>query len=255
MIVMAERQKPAAVAFGNVFDLARLRGRPAEAEVCEACRTINPHQAFFCKGCDGKLPAYFAAVEAGAPVMPAVAAGDDGDRDERRSRLTLVALVVLWGTVTAVAALQVHGPRPLDPGMASSHSPQQVVVQAVAGHVAPEGIALAAAEEHAAVAGHPAPSLEVPREPAVTLTARERTDPGERADPQSSRKATPAPARPVRSLAAGLLARCEGRNFFSRAVCMNNLCARPEARRSSQCAETLRQARLGEARRNPQLAS
>ncbi|OUL99524.1 hypothetical protein [Variovorax sp. JS1663] len=242
-VVIPERQRPAAtVAFGSLFDLARLRRQPAEAEVCEACQTINARHACFCKGCDGKLPAYFAAVEAGTPVSPPAT---DGDPEERRSRIAIVALVVLWGTVTAVAALQAHGPRPADPG-----TPFEQAAVAAPGErlSAPVGIELAAAAEHAAQPSHPAPSVETPRELSAAAPGADA------ADSRPVRKATPASVRPTRNLAGGPAARCDGRNFFARAVCMNNQCARPDARRSPQCAETVRQARLGEARRNPKLA-
>lgn len=50
-----------AVAFGTVIDLALLRTGVIQAEVCEACSTINLGAPRFCKGCHHKLPAYYAA--------------------------------------------------------------------------------------------------------------------------------------------------------------------------------------------------
>jgi hypothetical protein len=253
VVVFPERQRPAAtVAFGNLLDLARLHRATAEAEVevevCEACQTINAPHAYFCKGCDGKLPAYFAAVDAGTlAAVPAEAS----DPEERRSRFAVFALVALWGTVTVVALLQAQGPRP---------SP-----------VAPQALAVApAAAERTAARAEPAPverdRAEVVHRPVALAeeTPRQARVPAAAAVPRAEaaasrplrRPSPPAPVRVARSgaMAGNPVARCEGLNFFARAVCMNNQCARPDARRSPQCAETVRQARLGEARRNPKLA-
>ena len=49
------------IAFGNLIDLAMLRTGAVSAEVCEACSTINLGSARLCKGCNHKLPAYYAA--------------------------------------------------------------------------------------------------------------------------------------------------------------------------------------------------
>lgn len=251
--VFPEPQRPTAtVAFGNLLDLARLRRGTAEGEVevCEACQTINAPHAYFCKGCDGKLPAYFAALDAGTLVVPPAQAAEDPE--ERRSRFAVFALVALWGTVTVVALLQAHGPR-ADPPTSTVQAVVQAPVERVAARVEPPAIDR---RDRADVAHPPAPPAEEARREARSLAAAAgpRT---EAADSRPLRRPSPAPAvRVARSggKAGNPVARCEGLNFFARAVCMNNQCARPEARRSPQCAETVRQARLGEARRNPKLA-
>ena len=48
------------VAFGSLVDLARLRTGALQAEICDACNTINKGSARYCKGCSHKLPAFYA---------------------------------------------------------------------------------------------------------------------------------------------------------------------------------------------------
>ena len=254
-IVFPEPQRPAAtVAFGNLLDLARLRRATAEAgvevEVCEACQTINAPHAYFCKGCDGKLPAYFAALDAGTLVAPPARASEDPE--ERRSRFAVFALVALWGSVTVVALLQVHGPR-ADPAAPAVQAVVQAPVERVAARVEPPAMDR---PDRAEVMHQPVPPAEEARREARTPVAVA----GARLEVADSRPLRrPSPPAAIRTARSGgkagnPVARCEGLNFFARAVCMNNQCASPDARRSPHCAETVRQARLGEARRNPKLA-
>ncbi|MBT2325657.1 hypothetical protein J7E62_25315 [Variovorax paradoxus] len=58
------------IAFGNIFDLARLRAGTTSAEICEACNTINMGSARFCKGCSHKLPAFYGVENARKTVPP-----------------------------------------------------------------------------------------------------------------------------------------------------------------------------------------
>ena len=55
------RAETSSVAFGNLFDLARLQTGTASAEICEACSTINMGSARLCKCCSHKLPAFYAS--------------------------------------------------------------------------------------------------------------------------------------------------------------------------------------------------
>ncbi|KWT85689.1 MULTISPECIES: hypothetical protein [unclassified Variovorax] len=254
MPVQATRQRPLpAVAFGSLLDLVRWRSEPAQAEVCEACQTINACHARFCKGCDGKLPAYFATVDGETHHSPLI---PGGDTQASHSRYALIALVGLWGTVTAVTLLLAHGPR--DAGVpsrplerAALPAPIERVVALVDPPAAAETtrIAQGLVPVAATQADGPPPVLTpeaaamnfVPESPIASRMARTSAPPA-------------AKPRPVRS--AGVerpVARCGGLNFVARAVCMNNQCARPEMRRSAQCVETVRQQRLDEARRNPKL--
>jgi hypothetical protein len=49
------------------------------------------------------------------------------------------------------------------------------------------------------------------------------------------------------------LAACSGSNFFARAICVNSRCADPRSAHLGQCREAIRQRRIDEARRNPNL--
>jgi len=72
-----------------------------------------------------------------------------------------------------------------------------------------------------------------------------------RAPPQA--KAEP-PARPVavaHQRTADPLASCRPLNFFARAVCLNDTCARRQFARHPACGSVLAQRRVDEARRNP----
>ncbi|MDR6534797.1 hypothetical protein [Variovorax soli] len=255
-LIFPERQRPpAAVAFGTLLDLVRLRSEPAEAEVCEACQTINACHARFCKCCDGKLPAYFATVHEDAHPSPLMSAG--GDAEARRSRHAVFALVGLWGTVTAVALFLAHGPREAGvPSRPLEHAALPASIERSVARVDPPAAAetARAAQQSlwpvaADVSAAPAPAA---AEPIPVNPASEPARTNSRAARASSPPATK-PGSVRTAAAASPAARCGGMNFFAHAVCMNNQCARPEMRRSPQCAETLRQQKLGEARRNPKL--
>ncbi|MGK6308092.1 hypothetical protein [Variovorax sp. DT-64] len=253
-LVFPERQRPVpAVAFGSLLDLMRLRSEPAQAEVCEACQTINARHARFCKACDGKLPAYFATADGETHSSPLVT-GDDVPA--RGSRYPVFALIGLWGTVTAVALFLAHGPRDVGaPSRPLEHAALPAPIERVVALVDPpaaaetarlaQGLAPVAATQADATPPLPAP------EAAATNPVRESP-----ATARAARTSSPPAAKPgpVRSARVGTpVARCGGLNFVARAVCMNQQCARPEMRRSAQCVETVRQQRLDEARRNPTL--
>jgi hypothetical protein len=251
-MVFPERQRPPSpVAFGSLLDLARFHGAPAEGEVCEACQTLNAQHARFCKGCDGKLPAYFATVEETHP-SPLMSAND---AEARRSGYTVFALIGLWGTVAAAVLIVAQGPwggsvptRPLahaalPPPIERTVARVDPVAAAETARVARSLLPVVAAPSEAAPALAPAPAEVLAREESPAKARAARTS------------APPAP-KPGALRSAGVaspLARCGDLGFIGRAVCMNNQCARPEFRRSAQCAETIRQQRLGEARRNPKL--
>lgn len=251
-LVFPERQRPRpVVAFGSLLDLMRLRSEPAQAEVCEACQTINARHARFCKGCDGKLPAYFATVD-GEPHPSPLMMGHDARA--RSSRYALFALVGLWGTVTAVALFLAHGPR--DAGVPSrplQHAALPAPIERAVAFVDPP-----AAAETTRLAQGVVPVTATPTEAPPPLPTPEAatTKPVPESPRRVARTFSPPAAKPgpVRSASVeSPVARCGGLNFVSRAVCMNNQCARPEMRRSAQCVETVRQQRLDEARRNPKL--
>jgi hypothetical protein len=253
-LVFPDRQRPVpAVAFGSLLDLVRLRSEPAQAEVCEACQTINACHARFCKCCDGKLPAYYAMADSETHRSPLITGADVPPRG---SRYPVFALVGLWGTVTAVALFLAHGPRDVGaPSRPLEHAALPAPIERVVALVDPpaaaetarlaQGLMPVAATLPDAQSPLPAPEATttkpVPESPVTARAARMSASPA----------AKPAPMRSAR--VENPVARCGGLNFVARAVCMNKQCARPEMRRSAQCVETVRQLRLDEARRNPTL--
>ncbi len=253
-LVFPERQRPVpAVAFGSLLDLVRLRSEPAQAEVCEACQTINARHARFCKGCDGKLPAYFATVDAETHPSPLIPGDDD---QAGRSRYAVFALIGLWGTVTAVALFLAHGPRDAGaPSRPLEHAALPAPIERVVALVDPPAAADTArlAQSLAPVAATLGDATPPPPTPEAAATNPVPKSP---VTPRVARTSSPPAAKPGPVRSAGVespVARCGGLNFVARAVCMNNQCARPEMRRSAQCVETVRQQRLDEARRNPKL--
>lgn len=251
-LVFPERQRPLpAVAFGSLLDLVRLR-EPAQAEVCEACQTLNARHARFCKGCDGKLPAYFAMVD--AETHPSPLTGDDAPA--RHSRYAVFTLIGLWGTVTAVTLFLAHGPRDVAaPSRPLEHAALPAPIERAVALVDPPAAAETTRVAQslvpvAATASDGTPPLPTPEAEAT------KPVPGSFVTPRVGRTSSPPAAKPGPVRSAGVdspVARCGSLNFVARAVCMNNQCARPEMRRSAQCVETVRQQSLGEARRNPKL--
>ena len=109
------------IAFGDLLDLARLHNDPFPDEICEACRTINPVSRRYCKGCTGKLPAYFAS-------SGALAAQQSGERRLARAPAQRVplgssCLGALLVAVAAVAGMPLMDSAPFDPP-----APLQVLV-------------------------------------------------------------------------------------------------------------------------------
>ena len=85
-VTFAEPADPSSgIAFGSLIDLARLQTGTAEAEICEACSTINMGSARLCKGCSHKLPAFYAARSSATESMPS--AKQPRVRSERASAL------------------------------------------------------------------------------------------------------------------------------------------------------------------------
>ncbi|RST48987.1 hypothetical protein [Variovorax sp. MHTC-1] len=146
------------------------------------------------------------------------------------------ALLAMWTVVIPVMVVTAFGPR--DAGVASAD--RKPVQASPLGPTAAVALALAPEPEAPALVREDADATPTPAPAAPRRSAR---PPGR----------TAAPASFARAGAWGPLAQCAGLNFIFRAVCTNNRCAQPSARRSTQCAEPLRQRRLDEARRNPLL--
>ena len=57
------------VAFAGFIDLVRSTGAEDSGEICQECKTLNRAGACYCKGCEHKLPAYYACANARAPMV------------------------------------------------------------------------------------------------------------------------------------------------------------------------------------------
>jgi hypothetical protein len=225
-----------AVAFGDLLDLVRARRPVFSGEICDACQTINLGSRRFCKGCEGRLPAYYARAESGtkptAGMFPkwtvrtvVLAVGWFGG-------LLLLTLALAAFTVTRDAS-------PVTPER------EQAAVTAVA---AP-----------AVVQPVPSPVIDTADVPVLATDEDEEIYETEKPGPVRTVQAvTRRPAHLQRSAAvqaamstAAKVARCDRMNFFFRAVCVNNECAQPSSAHASSCVAINRQRRLDEARRNP----
>lgn len=246
----ADPLSPAPVAYGSLSDFARFRGDRSGAEICDACSTLNSCHASFCKGCAGKLPAYYATTVHGEAEAPA-------HRRDRGARFVALrargfVLAMLWVLPMILMVLAAFGLWLTGPSTAgtlvSEHARAPVV-----GDVPP------------AQPAQPQPRIELTQAEAGasfdrigTLESPVPRSAQNEAGPKSPRAFAPMRARAaasvlVRGAARGPQARCDGLNFFSHAICMNNACAQPVAGRSAQCVEARHQRRLDEARRDPTL--
>jgi len=59
----------APVAFAGFIDLVRSTAAEDSGEICEECKTLNRAGARYCKGCEHKLPAYYASANARTPMV------------------------------------------------------------------------------------------------------------------------------------------------------------------------------------------
>jgi len=57
------------VAFAGIIDLVRSTAAEDSGEICEECKTLNRAGARYCKGCEHKLPAYYATANVRAPTV------------------------------------------------------------------------------------------------------------------------------------------------------------------------------------------
>ncbi|MBT2321977.1 hypothetical protein J7E62_06370 [Variovorax paradoxus] len=234
-------------AFVGLFDLSRmlLRSDPSTTVVCEACRTINRDGALFCKGCAGKLPAFYAAGIAAEGASQAAASRDEIAPTALTLAVAVLGFTAALATTLALLGLWYGGGATVDPMPARAVSPSSA--HAVATAAAPS----------APAAAHPAmgPSFQIAASnltPATTAFADEPAAPPP-AVTRAAAKREPrwqAAERRTTRPAGNPLASCDGRNFIAHAVCVNNRCAQPGNAQRSQCQQPLRQRRQDEARRN-----
>jgi hypothetical protein len=245
-----------AEAFGGLIDLSRmlLHSDQSTTVVCETCRTINRESALFCKGCAGKLPAYFAtgAVADDASHAP-------GIDDERMPAVLTLAISVLGfsaalATMLALLGLWYGGGATVEPPLAATATSAPTVMPVAAPSVVPVALPAMGSSFHAA-ASNERPTAAVfidegSAAPAASPAPKRET----RAHAQAARKASApsaaALAASFRHSTRGPLAACDGLNFIAHAVCVNNRCAEPGNARLSQCKKPLHQRRQDEARRN-----
>jgi hypothetical protein len=233
-------------AFGGPIDLSRmlLHSGPSTTVVCDTCRTINRDSALFCKGCAGKLPAFYAAGAAADHASHA-----PGIADERTPTVLTLAISVLGfaaalATMLALLGLWYGGGATVEPLPVSTALSPPAVTPVAAPSVVPVALPPMGSSFHATA------SNEEPAAPAATFAVGQAP----RAHVQDARKTSmPAAERRTASFprsAQGPLAACDGRNFIAHAVCVNNRCAQPASARHPQCQKPLRQRRQDEARRN-----
>lgn len=244
-------------AFGGVIDLSRMlfQGDRAKTVVCSSCRTINRDSTRFCKGCDGKLPAFYAA--SGTDDAALLPAGPQTRLSAlvRELALPALGLTVLLASLLVGAGLWHAKHSPVSEVVATP-LPIRMVTPVVAPPPATRPAPQAFSEPVSLLAaGAPKPDAEEAAQPPTTSGAHRREA---RSEPLR-RKAVPAAEAPrlasnVR-LAEGPLTLCQGLSFIAHAVCMNNRCAEPSSARHPQCTQVVRQRRLDEARRNPTLSN
>lgn len=273
------------VAYASLIDLTRMSfaGRSAPAECCDACSTVNLGSALICKGCNGKLPAYY-TTHYGEPaqaqehaqscdanlhrssVEDASSAPTMAARGASRSRTTRViaplaslALVLLASFVMLVGSM---GGRVPDAARQVARTLTPLVEQPVSNSAV---VSLVSASPLEAYGSSIPTELIDPQETIVeegASTGRALDATSDSATPArrvraSLSSATPrpgiAPSTTPRAALRGQLARCESLNFFSRAICMNNSCSPQAVATSAECAPVVRQRRIDEARRNPVL--
>lgn len=246
------------VAFGDLIDFARYRRSRSTADVCDACNTINPASANFCKGCSGKMPAFYASTgdqSADRPVGQRTAAAVRWFRGLAPvgdwTAALLLMLCAAFGPWLVGAALIGAMPPVASPAPQVPHATALAEAEAAALMTTLSQTDLPARSvAEAGTKAEPAVSTEVANTAVSHATLRESPPP-----PSAVTPARVAPrAAPARAAPLGPVAACEGLDFLSRAICMNNRCAKRALSSTAQCAPVNRQRRMDEARRNPQLA-
>jgi len=239
------------IAYVQVGDLVEMwvRRKQAGFAACEFCQTVIHLSDGRCHICGGAVPARDEP-EPGATALAAQA------RAARPSSTTslgnvmrlailppllLFAVFAAWYQLRAPAAV----PRAI-PSLAPAASQAKLArPDPMRGH-GPlvdlglgEGETALSSSQSAAVSATDADADLAPASPA------ERSTP-----PSKTRKAAvQASVRPEQDP----LAACSNSNFFSRAICVNTVCADPKTAHLGQCRDAIRQRQIDEARRNPNL--
>lgn len=246
------------------------------AVVCETCGTSNRDAAQYCRGCSSKLPAFYAVpgrATAPASLRGALPSGDlpsgaaDGasrgraappspslsTRHRLRMHVTPTGLWLTGGLTLALvlavglmwflgqsaaarikAAASVGAAQAATPSVQAS-SPTTTSVPSQRSER--DAAALAAADAALALLAKP-PEPAAPDKPWVASTPPDKT------------AAARTSAAPARVAGHDPTAQCAELNFFSRAICVNNVCADSAFANSAQCQTARLQRRQDEARRN-----
>jgi hypothetical protein len=257
------------------------------AVVCETCQTSNRDAAQYCRGCSGKLPAFYAVpgrATAPASLRGALAhGGADGANGLHRKRtarrpegestggkprlhVTPTGLWLVGGLVLALAlagglmwylgqsaAARIRAGAPAGTAQAAQSAQAAAATGAAAARsanaqptppAAPaqrsdrDAAAIAAAEAAMALLSKP-PESAAPDRPWVASTPPDKTSAARASAPSSAGAAGRDPT-----------AQCAELNFFSRAICVNNVCADAAFAGHPQCQTARLQRRQDEARRN-----
>lgn len=252
----------AAAVFGGLIDISRLffPGARSTPVVCSACQTLNRRTAEKCKGCDGKLPAYYAA---GGCVQPGAATTATMSPPTRTFGVPAQWVTVAWASALVIILFTTFGFWFERYTSTARRAPSMDAVPRAAA-AAP----LLELPTPLRAAG----SLQIEARPirVVSLPDEMSPRPAEVRSVPSTARHSPAPGRPAvptrltalhtassvdavasQRVAGDPIAHCLSRSFFARAVCLNNSCARRALAHHPSCAQVVAQRRLDEARRNP----
>lgn len=260
------------------------------AVVCETCQTSNRDAAQYCHGCSGKLPAFYAvpgratapaSLRGGlaetatdgsnrgrGPQRPTVQPARSTPTAQRKLkiRVTPIGLSLAGGLVLALvlaiglmwylgqsAATRIRAGGSAGTAQAATSagatasraanaqaSPQsmQTVPPVPSQRSERDAAAIAAADAAIALLSKP-PERAAPDKPWVASTPPDKT--------AAARTSAPPPTRVARH---DPTAQCAELNFFSRAICVNNVCADPAFASHPQCQTARLQRQQDEARRN-----
>ena len=271
-VVSPTRSSNSTAAFGGVIELSQLligTDEDAGPVLCTACRTINRASAKVCKGCDGKLPAFYASagdLNGAAPPSgnPVPTSAEPAPIPRVRALMNRLEprlapwSTVLWAGAVLIAFYAVFGLWYVaHSGSTRPPSRQQAALKAAPTPAAPVAEPNPARTIDAlSITLHEA----APERPAMTPV---RAAPSAARPPAQSARSEPidklptasSEARPhaLRARSGNPLAACHGLNAFARAVCMNNSCAQRGSAGHPQCVQVVQQRRMDEARRNPTL--
>ena len=257
------------------------------AVVCETCETSNRDAAQYCRGCSGKLPAFYAVpgrATAPASLRAGLAhASTNGSNRGRvlqrppfeskfsihrklKIRVTPIGLSLAGGLVLALLLaiglmwyLGQSAAARIRAGSSAGTAQAATANGAGAGDIAKplassaavprqrserDTAALAAADAAIALLSTP-PERTAPDKPWVASIPPDRT----------TAARAPAPTQASASALARVIGRdptaqCAALNFFSRAICVNNVCADSVFASHPQCQAARRQRQHDEARRN-----